>query len=237
MAAAGLWTTPSDLAKFAIEIALSKQGKSNRVLSQKTVQEMLTPIKEGSGLGFFLPEDRPGEFGHYGADEGFQAVLMMNPDTGDGFAAMSNSDNGINLIEDYMRAVRKEYGWKYQDAMPRSSGQEMMLVAKLRGVDAALRNYHEAKSLGDPKRVPEEFVLNRLGYDLLRSARTDDAIKIFEKNVQEHPDSSNVYDSLADAFAAAGKKELAIATYKKSLTINPKNQHSKDELKKLTAVN
>jgi hypothetical protein len=237
MGAAGLWTTPIDLAKFAIEIALSKQGKSNRVLSQKTVQEMLTPVKEGAGLGLFLPEDRPGEFGHNGADEGFQAVLIMNADTGDGFAAMSNSDNGINLIEEYMRAVRKEYGWKYQDATPRSSGQEMMLIAKLSGVDAALRTYDQAKSLGDPKKLPEEFVLNGLGYDFLRSAKTNDAIKIFEKNVQEHPDSSNVYDSLADAYSAAGKKELAIENYEKSLKIDPKNHHAKDELEKLRGEN
>src|SRR5207245_7931585 len=61
MAAAGLWTTPTDLAKFAIEIALSKQGKANHVLSQKSTQEMLTPqIKTGDsdgssvGLAFFL---------------------------------------------------------------------------------------------------------------------------------------------------------------------------------------
>ncbi len=237
MAAAGLWTTPTDLAKFAIEIALSKQGKSNRILSQKTVQEMLTPVKEASGLGFFMPEDRPGEFGHYGDDEGFQAVLMMNPDTGDGFAAMSNSDNGIDLMEEYMRAVRKEYGWKYQGAMPRTSGQEMMLIAKLRGVDAALRKYDEAKSLGDPKKVPEEFVLNQLGHDFLRSAKTNDAIKMFEKNVQEHPDSSNAYDSLADAYAAVGNKELAFENYNKSLKLNPKNQHATDALRKMTGEN
>src|SRR5262249_42531507 len=43
MAAAGLWTTPTDLAKFRIEIALSKQGKANHVLSQKSAQEMLKP--------------------------------------------------------------------------------------------------------------------------------------------------------------------------------------------------
>jgi len=233
MAAAGLWTTPTDLAKFAIEIALSKQGKSNRVLSQKTVQEMLTPVKEGAGLGLFLPDDRPGEFGHYGANEGFQAVLMMNADTGDGFVAMSNSDNGIYLAEEYMRAVRKEYSWKYRDATPRSGGQEMMLLAKLRGVDAALKKYEEAKSLGDPKKMPDEYVLNSIGNDFLKSAKVEDAAKIFEKNVQEHPDSSEVYASLADAYAAAGKKKSAMENYEKSLKINPKNQHAKDELGKL----
>jgi len=235
MAAAGLWTTPTDLAKFAIEIALSRQGKSNRVLNQQTVQEMLTPVKEGSGLGLFLPEDRPGEFGHYGADEGFQAVLMMNADTGDGFVAMSNSDNGINLAEEYMRAVRKEYGWMYRDAMPRSSGQEMMLLAKLRGVDAALKKYEEAKSLGDPKKTPDEYVLNSIGNYFLKSAKIDDAIKVFEKNVQEHPDSSEVYASLADAYAAAGKKKSAKENYEKSLKIDPKNRHARDELGKLVS--
>ena len=62
MAAAGLWTTPTDLARFAIEIALSTQGKANHVLSQKSAQEMLTPqiAAEGGeghvGLAFFLEE-------------------------------------------------------------------------------------------------------------------------------------------------------------------------------------
>ncbi|PYX61760.1 MAG: hypothetical protein DMG74_22120 [Acidobacteria bacterium] len=82
MAAAGLWTTPTDLAKFAIEIALSRQGKSNKVLSQKTTEEMLTPQSKNFGIGFALNKNHPGEFGHNGADEGFQALLVMNSDTG-----------------------------------------------------------------------------------------------------------------------------------------------------------
>src|ERR1700756_3970149 len=72
MAAAGLWTTPTDLAKFAIEIALSKHGRSNKVLSQRIVQEMVTaqPGTDDSGIGFGLPTQEPGVFAHNGANEG-----------------------------------------------------------------------------------------------------------------------------------------------------------------------
>src|SRR5438067_2925658 len=75
MAAAGLWTTPTDLAKFAIEVALSKQGKANHVLSENMTREMLTvqtprsPQDEGLvGLGFFLGDAKaPDWFQHGGA--------------------------------------------------------------------------------------------------------------------------------------------------------------------------
>jgi CubicO group peptidase (beta-lactamase class C family) len=95
MAAAGLWTTPTDLSKFAIEIALSKNGKSNRVLSTQMTREMLTPVLDEAGLGFFLDKDNSGQFGHGGADEGFQAILTMKAESGKGVAIMANSDNGI----------------------------------------------------------------------------------------------------------------------------------------------
>ena len=75
MAAAGLWTTPTDLAKFAIEIALSKHGKANHVLSEKMTDTMLTPVKDQAGLGFFIEKDDPDQFGHNGADEGFQVFM------------------------------------------------------------------------------------------------------------------------------------------------------------------
>jgi tetratricopeptide (TPR) repeat protein len=61
----------------------------------------------------------------------------------------------------------------------------------------------------------------------------DDAIRIFQKNVQGFPDSSNVYDSLGEAYAAAGKKELAIENYEKSVKMDPKNQNGVERLKKL----
>jgi CubicO group peptidase (beta-lactamase class C family) len=235
MAAAGLWTTPTDLAKFAIEIALSKEGKSNRVLSQKTTQEMLTaqPNTEGTGIGFALPKSRPGEFGHNGADEGFQALLVMNWETGQGVAIMANSDNGILIANELLRSVAKEYGWKYA-AGDRGSAEQLMLIAALKGADAVLKKYDELKRTGDAKKRPEEFILNMIGYRVfMQAGKTDDAIKVFEKNVREYPESSNVYDSLGEAYAAAGRKELAIENYEKSLHLDPKNDNAKERLKKL----
>jgi CubicO group peptidase (beta-lactamase class C family) len=238
MAAAGLWTTPSDLAKFAIEIALSKQGKSNNVISQKMTQEMLTPTKTADGkagsfgIGFGVETKRPGEFGHNGADEGFQALLVMNADTGQGAAIMANSDNGILVAVEVLRSVAKEYAWEYRPE-ERSTAQQLLLVAKLKGTDAMLRKYDQLKNSSDPKKRPEEFVLNMLGYQSLQSGNTDEAIKLFARNVEEFPQSGNVYDSLGEAYTKAGKKELAIENYEKSLKLDTKNQNAVEWLKKL----
>src|SRR3989454_12249123 len=81
MAAAGLWTTPTDLSKFAIEIALSKHGKSNRVLSVKMTNEMLKPVLEEAGLRVFMDKNNPGRVGHHGAHERLQATLPMDADS------------------------------------------------------------------------------------------------------------------------------------------------------------
>ena len=230
MAAAGLWTTPTDLAKFAIEIALSKAGKANHVLSQKMTQEMLTPVKDEAGLGFFMEKDNPGQFGHNGADEGFQALLTMNADTGNGAALMANSDNGISVMAQVLRRVAKEYSWNYK--MPEDTGDELFLLTKLKGTDPALKLYDEMKKT--PGKV-DEGTLNGLGYRLLFSGKEPDAVTIFQKNVQEYPQSWNVYDSLAEAYAKVGKKDLAIENYEKSLQLNPKNDNGAEALKKLKA--
>ena len=116
MAAAGLWTTPTDLARFAIELQLSLVGKSNKVLTKDTVTRMVTPVIDQAGLGLFL--DNRGKatyFGHGGADEGFRAQLLVHRDKGYGAAVMINSDNG-QIIEEILRAIAYEYQW--EDFLP-----------------------------------------------------------------------------------------------------------------------
>ncbi|HXD31258.1 MAG TPA: serine hydrolase [Pyrinomonadaceae bacterium] len=111
MAAAGLWTTPSDLAKFAIELQLSLAGKSNKVLKKETVDLMTTGVLEDVGLGFFVEKHGAAiYFGHGGADEGFRAEMLVNRDKGYGVVVMANSDNG-NILREVVRGVAREYKW------------------------------------------------------------------------------------------------------------------------------
>ena len=232
MAAAGLWTTPTDLSKFAIEIAPSKHGKSNRVLSEKMTNEMLTPVLEEAGLGLFMDKNNPGQFGHNGADEGFQAILTMNAESGKGVAIMANSDNGIAVGNILLRSVAKEYGWNYKSAGQGASPM-LVLIAKAKGTQAALQRYAELKKSPSAEYKVEERTLNSLGYTLLFSGQMQDAIAVFQRNVREYPESGNVYDSLGEAYMKAGQKELAIQNYEKSLQLDPKNQNAMDMLKKL----
>jgi CubicO group peptidase (beta-lactamase class C family) len=111
MAPAGLWTTPSDLARLAIEVQREYAGKSSKILSQEMMRQMLTYQKGNWGLGFGLAA--PGHklhFGHGGANEGFRCDLEAYTE-GEGLAIMTNSDNGGELSSEVLRAVAKEYSW------------------------------------------------------------------------------------------------------------------------------
>jgi CubicO group peptidase (beta-lactamase class C family) len=120
MAAAGLWTTPSDLARFFVEIALARANRSSRIpgaiATQMTTKVIDEPGGNALGLGVFLT-DRNGVkfFGHGGADEGFQANAVVSLDGGHGVIVMANSDNGFAIFEEIERAVFAEYGWPGAD--------------------------------------------------------------------------------------------------------------------------
>lgn len=108
-AAAGLWTTPSDLAKFAIAIQRSIEGKPDSILSQNIAEEMLSPQVGGWGLGFELPEGQG--FAHSGANEGYQCVMIAERNIGKGAVIMTNSDNGIALALEILASIKQEYSW------------------------------------------------------------------------------------------------------------------------------
>jgi len=145
MAAAGLWTTPTDLAKFGIETQLSLVGKSNKVLTKEMTAKMVTPfISDGPvGLGFFSETHGAATyFGHGGADEGFRAQLLVHRDKGYGAVVMVNSDNG-QIIPEIIRAIAQEYQW--EDFLPPPK--------ELVSVDSAKLNAYTGRFMVNPDRV------------------------------------------------------------------------------------
>jgi len=107
------------------------------------------------------------------------------------------------------------------------------LVLDQTRIQEAAHIFKEAKK-NDPELVLfEEWIFNRLGYDLLKKNRISDAIEIFQLNVSAYPNSINVYDSLGETYAASGNKQLAIEAYKKALTIDPNYENAMKALKKL----
>ncbi len=234
MAAAGLWTTPTDLAKFAIEIANARNGKSNQVVSQKMAAAMTTRYVADSGLGFFMDSGNPGVFLHSGADEGFQAILMMNYETGNGVAVMTNSDHGIAVGNFVVRSVAREFGWNYKG--PNDPLADLFLLDLANGPKTALDHYTELKQANLPGEPMSEATLNLVGYMLIGAGRLDDAIAVFARNVQEYPKGFNTYDSLGEAYMRNGQKDLAIENYETSLKLNPRNDNAVAMLKKLRAM-
>jgi len=112
MAAAGLWTTPSDLLKYAIEVQKSYAGKTNTIISEKTAKEMLTAQKDSHGLGPAVGGNgKMLRFSHGGANEGYRCQLFAFAENGQGVAVMTNGDNGSDLCSEIMRSFSACYNW------------------------------------------------------------------------------------------------------------------------------
>jgi len=108
MAAAGLWTTPTDLLKYAIEVQNSLAGTSNSILSQKMTEEMLTRQIASQGLGPGLSGEGDSLiFRHGGANEGYRCELLAFARLGQGVAIMTNSDNGGALMNEIIRSFSR----------------------------------------------------------------------------------------------------------------------------------
>lgn len=152
MAPAGLWTTPTDLAKWATAIADARAGRSTALLSQATATQMLTRQKGDAGLGPFLGgSGRTFRFGHGGANEGFHSELTMYPELGSGAAIMTNGDGGPPLMREVLRALATEYGW------PDHAPMQITVVALDSAAVAGLAgSYHLRVGPGIPAEVRQE---------------------------------------------------------------------------------
>lgn len=251
-AAASLHTTARDYGRF---VAAVLKGTG---LKKATARLMLTPqIKVGEstnsidrpggalspyiswGLGWGLQNTSEGtSFWHWGdnGDSKAYVVAFTGPKTG--VVIFTNSANGLSIVPEI---VGQAVGGS-QPALAllnyesyKSPGRTLFKSILARGAGEALREYREWRKGRANSEVVNEAQMNRLGYNLLGMKRVGDAIEVFKLNVEDYPQSSNVYDSLGEAYMINGDKEPAVKNYQRSVELNPGNANGIEMLKKLQA--
>jgi CubicO group peptidase (beta-lactamase class C family) len=112
MAAAGLWTTASDLALYVRENQQSLEGKANHVLSQEMTHEMMKSGMGRWGLGVQIGGSEADRyFSHGGVNAGFEALFVGYENHGDGAVVMTNAQGGSRLADQVMHSIAAEYEW------------------------------------------------------------------------------------------------------------------------------
>jgi hypothetical protein len=228
-AAASLHTTAPDFARFMMAV-MNGTG-----LRDSTAAAMLTPQIEVDsnltwGLGIGLEDGDLGRaFWHWGDNTGYKAYTIAYPEHGIGVVWFTNSENGQSILESMLattvggqHAAVRWLGYVAYDSPTRAVRQALVRTYDEHGIDSAIAEYHQLKATQPPEGF-DEFLLNSLGYRLLRANRIEDAIAVFELNVAEYPEASNPYDSLGEAYLAAGDTARAIVNYEKSVELNPDN--------------
>jgi len=246
-AAASLHTIASDYARF-VEAVLNKEG-----LKQSTLEAMERPQiavnpectnctdrqpKELSktlfwGLGVGIQQTRQGKsLWHWGDNGAFKCFFMAYPKQKIGVVLFTNGENGLSIASEVVRDAlggdQPAFDWIKYDRYD-SPAMKFAKAVREKGPVSAIAEFRPALMRGD---IPERSI-NALGYQLLNQKKLPQAIQIFQLNVELFPQSSNTYDSLAEAYMDNGDKELAIQNYQKSLDLDPKNTNAVDMLKKI----
>lgn len=118
---------------------------------------------------------------------------------------------------------------------PMTLADELALVYGSAGIDSTVARYTMLRErfYGAGAYDFTERSLNEFGTSLLQQGHPQDAIRIFQLNVEQNPNSSFAYSSLGDAYAAAGQKDLAIQSYEKAIQLDPRNRDADQKLKSL----
>ncbi|HTB91691.1 MAG TPA: DUF2306 domain-containing protein [Candidatus Sulfotelmatobacter sp.] len=181
-----------------------------------TLAQYLLPL--GALELYFLAQDRPGAFRRM-ATAAVLFVLTLAMGAGIAVVTMASWIPNVKAGLDSRKSI----------------AQTLAATASTSGIDQAVKQYHDLKSSAPTIYNFDENELNSLGYRLIRDNQFQQAIRIFQLNIESYPQSSNAYDSLAEAYMDAGNKPLAIDNYQKSLRLNPKNHNAVVMLQKLKA--
>jgi CubicO group peptidase (beta-lactamase class C family) len=232
-AAAGLWTNPTDLAKYIIETQLSLLGKSNKIISKEMSVKRLE-----NNFGVFLNDFKGVRyFGHSGGNEGFVCHYVGSLEDGNGMVVMTNGRASM-LLTEIVNSIASLNNWKNYPLETQKESISLTIRKKcIENIDKGIELYKSLKknSINDYN-FSNESELNQLGYEFLKDEKIESAIKIFSLNVNEFPNSANVYDSRGEAYFNKKEYLLSKSDFIKVIELESTNQNAKEMLLKIEAL-
>jgi CubicO group peptidase (beta-lactamase class C family) len=237
-AAGSLYSTVEDLYKW------DQALYTDKLLSNKMKKEMFKPHIASGGESYYAygwgiskrsfpkSKEKVNSVSHGGGINGFNTFIERLVDDKH-LIVIFNNTPAASLNAMSMGIIRILYGKPYTPPK-KSIGKAIYDVVVKKGVEEAVKQYHELQKnkKDDYNFRPEE--MNRLGYDLLyRKKMVKEAIEIFKLNIEVYPEYANGYDSLGEGYMVNGDKELAIKYYGKALEMDPKNKNAVEKLKEL----
>ncbi|MGZ8844998.1 MAG: serine hydrolase [Pyrinomonadaceae bacterium] len=234
-AAGSLYSTVEDL--YLWDQALY----GDKILSAKSKELMFTPNLNNYGYGFVMTKATLAPptklvvqvIQHGGGINGFNTQIVRMTNEKRLIVLLDNAEHGQHLNKIVQGIMSVLYDQPYD--MPKQSiATTLMNSIQEKDVASAIKEYRALKAGATAAEYDfAEAELNRLGYQLLQTKKAADAIEIFKLNVEMFPQAANAQDSLGEAYMANGNKELSIASYKKSLELDPKNTNATAALNRL----
>ena len=222
-AAGGLRYSTRDMAKY-----VARQLEENDAAVKLTHQPQWgDPNAFAIGFNWIIETliDGQRRLSHSGGTFGFASYMEVYPGTGYGVVLLAN--RSADDTQGRLQAAADRIHVRMFGVPPAQQALEKAFADRgygdVAGTIVEVRRAHPELHLG-------ENYVNAWGYRLLQGKRAKDAVNVFAWNVAQHPDSFNVYDSLAECQEALGDREHAIANYRLSLERNSNNDHAKSRL-------
>lgn len=226
----GLVSTAGDLLKW--HQALSQE----KLLPAKAFREALEPGRVTTGQSTYgfgwnvTQRDGAPYMWHTGNSGAERAFLGRLPQAGIAIIVLTKGNSRRTEIADAIINILHDRPFHPPKL---SIARRLVPVIRERGVDAGIALYQQLRT-AEPARFDfSEQELNGLGYALLEQRRPADAIRIFELNLRQFPNSANAFDSLGDAFHRHGKRTEAVKAYSRAVELDPSNANAREKLSKL----
>jgi CubicO group peptidase (beta-lactamase class C family) len=245
-AASSLLTNAHDYSLFLEAILNGRRLKASALSQMETPQIAVDPTCTNCtdhapqklstdlfwGLGWGIEQTSTGKYlWHWGDNGSFKAFVAVDLHRRNAVVFFANSQNGLSIapaiVHEAIGGDHPAFGWIKYD--PYDAPSMRFIHDSIHTGAGVLTTY--ARQLNDGT-ISQE-TLNSAGYFLSQQKKYDDAIAIFNRTLQLHPDSFYAYNNLGDTYARLGNTDLAVRNYQKALELDPTQEDTKASLAKL----